>query len=289
MSALRRLVVAASARLANAGVESASHDAHALARAVLARTDGGRYELVDDVSDAFRTEFDAAVARREAREPLQLITGEAHFHGLTLATRPGVFIPRPETELLVADALDALREMDAPARRPLTVVDLCTGTGAIAIAIAHAVPEARVWAVEIDPAAASLARENARTLDVRVTVVEGDAADALPELDGTVDVVLSNPPYIPAEAVPRDAEVRDWDPHGALFGGGEDGLDTPRVVVASAARLLRDGGLFLMEHADVQGEAVRDLVSRSRAFTMSETRRDLTGRDRYVAAVRERS
>nr|NLD41428.1 peptide chain release factor N(5)-glutamine methyltransferase [Actinomycetales bacterium] len=168
------------------------------------------------------------------------------------------------------------------------MVDLCAGSGSLAIAIARAVPEARVWAVEVDPTAAQLAHRNAEGNGTSVVVLEGDAATALHELDGRVDVVVANPPYIPPDGVPRDPEVHRWDPPAALYGGGEDGLDVPRAVAATARRLLRPGGTFVMEHGDIQGAAVRRLVESTGGFTMIETRQDLTGRDRFVMARRER-
>lgn len=279
---LGQAVRAACQRLDAAGVPSPWPDAVSLAREALARTDGGLLEVTDDASPAFLALFEGWVDRRAAREPLQHVIGYTEFLGARIATAPGVFIPRPETELLAADAAAAART-----RPGSVVVDLCTGSGAIACAVASAVPSARVWAVDVDGAAAALAAQNAEGL--AVTVVQADAADALPNLDGTVDVVASNPPYIPPDAVPQDPEVHAWDPQRALYGGGEDGLEVPRAVVASAKRLLAPGGLFLMEHADVQGEAVRSLVSACGGFTMVETRRDLTGRDRYVVATREDS
>ena len=273
-------VRAASRRLGEAGVPSPWPDAVSLAREALARTDGGLLEIAEDASRDFLSLYDGWVARREAREPLQHIIGHTQFLAVRIEVAPGVFVPRPETELLAADAIAFARPLVAP-----VVVDLCTGSGAIACAVGDALPTSRVWAVDVDPAAAALAARNAAGLPV--TVIEGDTAAALAELDGTVDVVVSNPPYIPPDAVPEDPEVLAWDPARALYGGGEDGLDVPRAVVASARRLLRPGGLLLMEHADVQGAAVRGLVSDLDGFTMVETRRDLTGRDRYVVARRE--
>lgn len=276
---LRGLIRAAAARLQTAGVPSPDHDARALARLALSATDGGILEVVAEVSPAFAGLFEAMIARREAREPLQLIAGEAHFHGVTLATAAGVFIPRPETESLVAAALKV-------APLAARIVDLCTGSGTIAIALARALPAAEVWAVELDPRAAELARHNAAANGVRVVVVEGAAADALPELDGSIDLVVSNPPYIPPDGVPRDPEVRLWDPPLALYGGGDDGLATPREVIARAAELLRPEGAFFMEHGDEQGAAVRGLVSENFGFSMVETHQDLAGRDRFVQAQR---
>lgn len=277
---LRALVRSAGARLGEAGVPSPEHDARALARHVLDLTGGGTYELTEAVGADFSALYESLISRRAAREPLQIIIGEAHFHAITLETQAGVFIPRPETEALVEAALAAVP-------RALRVVDLCTGSGTLAIALAKQLPHAQVWAVELDEAAASLAQRNAQRNGVRVTVVHGDAADALPELDGTVDLVVANPPYIPPDGVPRDAEVRLWDPPAALYGGGMDGLETPRTATRTAKRLLRAGGNYLMEHGDAQGAAVRSLVGSVQGFSMIETRQDLAGRDRFVMALRD--
>lgn len=261
-------------------------DALRLARDLLPRHTTTPWELLDQPPAAFAAELRAAVGRRAAREPLQLILGEVDFRGTRIATAPGVFIPRFETELVCGVAVEAARE----ARRggAVRVVDLCTGSGAIAVALAREVPDAQVWAVEISPAALELAARNAAAAGVRVTTVCAMAGDALPELSGAVDVVVANPPYVPPDGVPRDPEVRDWDPPAALYGGGPDGLDVPREVMRAASRLLRDGGVFVMEHADVQGAAVRGALAEVGGFEDVRTLRDLTGRDRMVRATRTR-
>ncbi len=276
---MRELLREARAELGRSGVDPG--DATRLARALLG--DGVLLELLDDAPDGFEDAFRAAVARRSAREPLQLILGHVGFRRLVLHTAPGVFIPRVETELVAGVAIDAARA--AVARRGnARAVDLCTGSGAIAAALASEVPGATVWAVELDPRALELA---ARNLAGRgVTLVAGDAAAALPELDGTVDVVVANPPYVPPDGVPRDPEVRDWDPAIALYGGGDDGLAMPRAILARAAGLLRSGGVLVMEHADVQGVAVREKAEALAAFEAVTTLPDLAGRDRMVRATR---
>lgn len=279
---LAPLIRHARERLAAAGVPSPAHDARALARFALEHSDATRFELTERVSARFVALYDSLISRRASREPLQLITGATPFHEVTLATRPGVFIPRPETESLVEAAIAAAREVGSGAK----VVDLCAGSGSIAVAVAHVLRDAHVWAVELDSVAVGLARENVARNGVRVVVKKGDASTALGELDGTVDVVVANPPYIPPDGVPREVEVREWDPPGALYGGGEDGLETPAGVVRAARRLLREGGTFVMEHADLQGAAVRALVAAVGGFSMIETRQDLGGRDRFVIARR---
>lgn len=225
--------------------------------------------------------FRHAVARRCTREPLQHITGAAHFRALTLAVGPGVFVPRPETEGVVQFGIDALR---ATAVAAPVAVDLGSGSGAIAIAMATEVPNAVVHAVERSPEALPWTRRNIAAHGGTVRLVEGDLADALPELDGTVSVVVSNPPYVPDDMVPVDPEVRDHDPALALYGGA-DGLDAVRALTETAWRLLVPGGLVVVEHAEQQGAGVREVLAH-RGFRSPETHVDLTGRDRTTTATR---
>ncbi len=284
---LRAAVDAASRLLAAGGVASPRVDALALAAHALGR-DSVVLAMAPDVDEAFLSRYAELVERRRRREPLQHILGRMVFRRLRLGSGPGTFVARPETEVVAQVAVDEATALAADGREPV-VVDLCTGSGAIALSVATEVPESRVHAVEISPTALAAARENAvaagplaHPLDLRL----GDAADAFGDLDGGVDVVVANPPYVPPDAVPVDPEVREHDPDLALYGGGPDGLDVPRAVVVTAARLLRDGGLLVMEHADVQAAAVRALVHATGAFDDPVTRRDLTGRDRMVLARR---
>lgn len=222
------------------------------------------------------------VERRAAREPLQHLTGVAAFRSLELAVGPGVFVPRPETELVAQLAIDAL--LAVPVERP-RAADLGTGSGAIALALATEVPHAEVVAVENSPRAFVWARENAARVGAdNLRLVFADLADALPELDGRLDVVVSNPPYIPAGAIPRDPEVRLHDPEAALY-GGEDGLDVVRAVSATARRLLRPGGMLVLEHGESQGADIRALLTAD-GWTAPATTRDLLGRDRATHALR---
>jgi release factor glutamine methyltransferase len=222
------------------------------------------------------------VERRAAREPLQHLTGRAAFRSLELAVGPGVFVPRPETELVAQLAIDAL--LAVPGGTP-RAADLGTGSGAIALALATEVPHAEVHAVENSPRAFIWARENARAVGAgNLRLVFADLADALPELDGTLDVVVSNPPYIPLGAIPRDPEVRLHDPEAALY-GGEDGLDVVRAVSATARRLLRPGGVLVLEHGESQGPGIRALLTED-GWAAAATTRDLTGRDRATTALR---
>lgn len=278
---LRSALAGTTQRLGEAGVPSPSVDA----RALIAHAAGTERHLVllDALPEAFEARLEELTVRRESREPLQIILGRAPFRRLMLAVRPGVFIPRPETEL----AVDILRERS---RGPLTdVIDLCAGSGALGAAVLDEIPDSRVLAVEIDPAAAALTAENLERAGAgRGRVLRADLLQDDPELSAhaPVDAVLSNPPYIPAGAVPRDAEVLRHDPHRALFGGGDDGLEVPRAVMAWARRLLRPGGLLVMEHADVQGPATRRIAEQCGGFDHLSTARDLTGRDRFLVARR---
>jgi len=319
MTPLADAIAAAAERLAAAGVPSPRADAELLAGHVLVLGRGevqARALAGAVLDDADATAFWDLVARRAAREPLQHLTGVAHFRGLTLGVGPGVFVPRPETEVVAQFAIDALRSIPV-AGRPSTrsarsgngigahsgggigarsgpgsreavgpiAVDLGTGSGAIAIALATEVPHARVLAVEVSPDAFVWAKQNARAAATdNLTLVLGDLAHALPELDGLVDVVVSNPPYIPTGAVPRDPEVRLHDPELALY-GGEDGLDLVRALDATARRLLRAGGSLVIEHGELQGDSIARLL-RASGWRAVATHPDLTGRPRATTAIR---
>lgn len=276
---LREALSATTGRLGAAQVPSPSADA----RALIARAASTERPLVllDHLPADFDSRLEELVRRREAREPLQLIEGYAAFRRLRITVRPGVFIPRPETELVV----DLLQQHH---RGPLArIADLCTGSGALAAALLDEMPEVTVLAVEIDEAAAELARLNTAPWHDRVKVRLADVADpdALAEVP-LLDAVVSNPPYVPADAVPQELEVLRHDPPRALYGGGEDGLDLPRAVIEHARRRLRPGGLLIMEHADVQGRATRELAQQIGGFEDVTTCPDLTGRDRFLLARR---
>ncbi len=278
---LRIALAETTQRLGAAGVPSPSADARALIAAA-ARTERPLV-LLDALPDGFAAALEQLTARRERREPLQLILGRAPFRRLMLTVRPGVFIPRPETEL----AVDLLREhLEGPL---VNVLDLCSGTGALGAAVLDEIPAARVLAVEVEPAAAALSGENLEAAGPgRGTVLQADLTGPVPPLEAAapVDAILSNPPYIPPDAVPRDVEVLGHDPRRALFGGGADGLEVPRAVIAWAARLLRLGGVLVMEPADVQGAAARAAAAEIGGFDLIRTAPDLTGRDRFLVARR---
>ena len=277
---LRAAVDSAVERLAAAGVPSPRFDAEELAAHALGVE---RRELWSVTSlGASAGTFAAYVDRRAAREPLQHITGRAFFRHLELAVGPGVFVPRPETELVAEAAIEAARSLSTDDAPPV-VVDLCTGSGAIALAVATEVPGSRVHAVEADPDAFAWASRNCSGSGVDLRL--GDMADAFADLDGAVDVVVGNPPYIPVGAVIRDAEVATHDPSLALW-SGSDGLDAMRVLEVVAARLLRPGGTVVAEHADLQGSSAPEVFRHTGRWVDVRDHRDLAGRDRYLTATR---
>jgi release factor glutamine methyltransferase len=285
---LDRLLRDAVAVLTAAGVPDARVDAELLAAHVLSLSRGGVQAAAirgDEPSAEDAASLAALVARRAAREPFQHLTGRAPFRHLELDVGPGVFVPRPETELLAQLAIDALR---ADASAEPVAVDLGTGSGAIAIAMATEVRHARVYAIERSPDAFAWASRNAvRLAPDNLEISLGDLADAaetLQELAGTVAVVASNPPYVPDDAVPRDPEVRLFDPPQALY-GGPDGLDVVRVLSGVGLRLARPGGLIAIEHGEWQGEAVRAVLAAD-GWRASATHPDLTMRDRVTTALR---
>ena len=210
---------------------------------------------------------------------MQHLTGTAYFRHVELLVGPGVFVPRPETELLAGWAIELAGRVEHP-----VVVDLCTGSGAVAKAIADEVPGARVHAVELDPDAHAWAERN--LAGTGVDLRRGDMADAFDDLAGTVDVITCNPPYIPLDAWESVApEVRDHDPQLALWSGA-DGLDAMRVLERRAALLLRPGGAVGAEHADQQGESAPAVFTASGRWTEVRDHQDLAGRPRFVTARR---
>ena len=284
MSLLISEIAIAAARLADVGIESPRTDAELMA----AHRHGVSRSELNLVADAdFDPRFWDDVARREAREPLQHITGTAFFRYLELEVGPGVFVPRPETEVMTGWAIDRLTEMDVA--EPV-VADLGTGSGAIALAIAQEVPRAQVHAVEGDPLARPWTERNiarcaaaAPHTSGRVTLHAGDFASALHELDASVDLVVSNPPYIPVDAfVPP--EVGEYEPTSALYAGA-DGLDAIRVVERTARRLLRRGGRMAVEHGAPQGAAVYWVFAEENGWKETRNHSDLAGLDRFVTAI----
>jgi len=280
---LASAVHAAARRLAEAGVSDPVVDAELLAGHVLGSRRGEVQAAVirgDAIAEESAAALDALGTRRSAREPLQHITGTAPFRHLELAVGPGVFVPRPETETVVQYAIDALLGSAHP--EPIGI-DLGTGSGAIALAMATEVPHSKIFATELSPDAYPWAVRNTQGI-ANLTLVNEDLAHAFGELDGTASVVISNPPYVPDAAIPRDPEVRLFDPSMALY-GGEDGLDIVRVLSVRALELLHPGGLLVIEHGELQGEEIRSILTQD-GWRAASTHRDLTLRDRATTALR---
>lgn len=281
MTELRDAVRRATRTLAEAGVDSAPVDALHLAAHLLGQDVSETRRLMVLGGIEAPEGYADLVAERAKRVPLQHLTGRAYFRGLELEVGPGVFVPRPETELLVDLALRAVAGMPRP-----VVVDLATGSGAIALSVKHECPEATLYAVELTDLAHAWAVRNRDRLGLDVTIERGDARDAYPELTGTVDVVTCNPPYIPDDQVPVDPEVRDHDPDEALYGGSADGLDRPVQMAARAAVLLRDGGTLVMEHAETQGASLPRALTDTGSWSRVVDHPDLVGRPRCTVAWR---
>jgi len=295
---LRDVIADGQRRLAAAGVPSPDTDAILLAAHVKG-VPRGRLLLQDRMDSTERTAYERLLTRRMARVPLQHLVGTAPFRNLELAVGPGVFIPRPETELVAQAGIDALRALPSGERR---AVDLCTGSGAVAFALATEAAPAQVTAVELDDAAIAWTRRNADALreeiasaGSRVDVVQADArtcagdAGPLAALRGQVAVVTMNPPYVPSGASVRDPEVRDHDPAVALY-GGPDGLDVIRGALDTAALLLQPGGLLVIEHSDEQGdeaeEGVPALLAADSRWRDVVDHRDLARKPRFTTATR---
>jgi release factor glutamine methyltransferase len=240
------------------------------------------------VVKAVAKRFLALIDRRRSGEPLQYLLGWEEFRGLRLRVTPAALIPRPETELLVEWALEVLseRRCDAePLGPPRLVVDLGTGSGAIALALAAACPGVTIYAVDLAPGAVALARENASALGLadRVQLLQGDLFAPLGPLTGAVDLMISNPPYIPAEAIQRlPAEVRDYEPHEALDGGPE-GMTFHRKIIAGAPSFLRREGWLLLEMGENHSGPLGRLLAAT-GFQEIEVRKDLSGADRMIGA-----
>ncbi len=269
--------------LAQAGVPSPQADATWLLCHVLGidRSDLlTKITFDEEFSEQATSDLSQALARRAAREPLQHITGVAAFRSLELKVGPGVFIPRPETEQVVQYAIDYLKQLPVSGR----AIDLGTGSGAIAIAIAKEVPQTQVYAVELSESAYKFAEGNIKANQVSVELRLGAMQEVVSDLVGQLDVVISNPPYIPNSAIPIDPEVRDFDPELALY-GGEDGLDVIRDISGIGAALLRKGGLLVLEHADGQSEAIRELLLNDGWFNVAAFQ-DAALRFRTITAIR---
>ena len=287
---MRALLTEATERLAAAGVASPEHDARALAVHVLGLAKPSDLLLADGFDDSQRAAYDALVARRAAREPLQHLTGSVGFRYLELEVGPGVFVPRPETESVVQWAVDAIA---AEGWTAPVLADLCTGSGTIAFALANEVAGATVHAVERDAGALDWTRRNAanrvKAGDPEVQLHLGSVEESLLDLDGAFDLVASNPPYVAEDErhIP-DPEVVDHDPEIALFAGA-DGLDVIRLVEQAAKRLLKPGGLVVVEHSDRQGASAPAVFTEAGGWVEVADHVDLTGRDRFVTARKARA
>lgn len=281
---LASLLRSAVERLARVGVPDPDVDVELLAAHVLGTGRGAVQAAAirgDSIAAQEAERLDALIARRETREPLQHLTGSAPFRHLELRVGPGVFVPRPETEMVAQLAIDALSAAASPAP---VAVDLGTGSGAIALAMATEVPHSRVYAAENSVDAFVWAKENfARVGADNARVAFIDLEHAFPELNGQVSVVASNPPYVPDAAIPRDPEVRLYDPPAALY-GGQDGLDVVRILSRVGLRLAHPGGLLVIEHGEWQGAAIRALLQED-GWRAASTHPDLTLRDRATTAI----
>ena len=272
---LRSAIDSATTLLADAGIDSARYDAEELA-AHVAGTDRGRLSLLSPPDDVFFDHYNAAVTARSRRVPLQHLTGTAAFGPLTLSVGPGVFIPRPETEAMLEWAV----AQTLPAKP--VVVDVCTGSGALALALARHWPYARVIGLDDSDAALDYARKNAAGTPVRFVCADVTDPGVLTELDGQVDLVVSNPPYVP-DGAELEPEVTEHDPPHAVF-GGPDGMAVIPAVTRLAGRLLRPGGLFAVEHDDTTSSVTAETISSTQLFDDIVARTDLTGRPRFVTA-----
>jgi len=235
-------------------------------------------EAIEDKSIALET-FHDLLARRILLEPLQYITGTAYFRNLELKVGPGVLVPRPESELLVGAVLTHIANLPAP----VSVIDLGSGSGALALAIATEAANSRVIAVEKSDEALVWLKKNVEAIVEDLRIVHSDVKDALPGIK--CDVVIANPPYIQDESdLPRD--IVEHEPAIALF-GGVDGMDAPREFIFASARLLKPGGLLAIEHNESQGNLIAQELSKE--FEEILLHNDLTGRPRWTSAIRKNS
>jgi release factor glutamine methyltransferase len=277
MTVLWRAIDSAAALLAEAGIDSARFDAEQLA-AHLAGTERGRLTLIESIDDEFFRRYRDVVAARSRRVPLQHLIGTAAFGPVVLHVGPGVFIPRPETEAMLAWA--TAQRLEA---QPV-IVDLCTGSGALAVALAQHRPAARVIGIDDSDRALEYARRNTEGTAIELVRADVTMPDLLPELDGRVDLVVANPPYVPDNVV-LEPEVAQHDPPHAVF-GGPDGMAVIDAVVRLAGRWLRAGGLFAVEHDDTTSSRTVELVESTGVFDDVKGRQDLAGRPRFVTARR---
>lgn len=289
---LASLIDDARRRFIHSGIASPDVDATLIAAALLGESShlALRFYSPDQIPDSFPAEFYEAVERREKREPLQHIVGSAPFGILDLTVGPGVFIPRPETEVLAEWAVTEFEKLSVTDENQAfesIIVDLGTGSGALAIYINQRVQADEVIGVDLSPVAVAAAQKNAHEHGAAVRIIEGDMTDPdlLSEYSGRVAMVVSNPPYVPY--VPREAGLLPaeiyHDPETAVFSGA-DGMDAIRGLIPVAARLLMPGGLLGIEHDDSTAAVTRELVEKQGCFEHVRNVKDLTGRDRFVTA-----
>lgn len=268
-------------QLSNAGVQSPEVDSELLAAFFLGITRselGVAVALNSDFPEDKIAAFNVAVSRRAKREPLQHITGLAPFRHLELLVGKGVFTPRPETEQVVSFAMEKIASLENP-----TIVDLCAGSGAIALSFVTERADSNVFAVEKSKEAFEYLKQNSESYGLELSQLSNvDLKDCLVGMDSFADLVISNPPYIPSEAIPVDLEVQLHEPALALYGGA-DGLDVIRLILAKAKQLLRTGGLLVLEHADTQACSITELLL-AEGWIGIESRKDLAGKDRMISA-----
>ena len=268
-------------QLSNAGVQSPEVDSELLAAFFLGITRselGVAVALNSDFPEDKIAAFEVAVSRRAKREPLQHITGLAPFRHLELLVGKGVFTPRPETEQVVSFAMEKIASLENP-----TIVDLCAGSGAIALSFVTERADSNVFAVEKSKEAFEYLKQNSKSYGLELSQLSNvDLRDCLVGMDSVADLVISNPPYIPSEAIPVDLEVQLHEPALALYGGA-DGLDVIRLILAKAKQLLRTGGLLVLEHADTQASSITELLL-AEGWIGIESRKDLAGKDRMISA-----
>ncbi|MFM1826515.1 MAG: hypothetical protein RLZZ37_1150 [Actinomycetota bacterium] len=293
----RSVLVDIELRLKNANVSSPRFDAESLVAFVL-NTSRNRVGLISEISDDQYREIEKLVQKRVRRIPLQHLIGEQGFRHLVLKVGPGVFIPRPETEILVESVIRYIKEIN---KEKVLVIDYCSGSGAIALSIAKECPNVEVFAIEKSIDAYKYLESNYQNYEKEITahnskvnLINADIKDELEELTnliGKFDVVVSNPPYIPDNMVPKEIEVKDHDPAIALY-GGKDGLEIVRIVIDKSQKLLKKGGLVAIEHSDMQGNpdvelSVPYLLKETNCFEKVEDRKDLNALPRYCIGYKK--
>ena len=293
----RSVLVDIELRLKNANVSSPRFDAESLVAFVL-NTSRNRVGLISEISDEQYREIEKLVEKRVRRIPLQHLIGEQGFRHLVLSVGPGVFIPRPETEILVESVIRYIKDKN---QERVLVVDYCSGSGAIALSIAKECANVEVFAIEKSVEAFKYLeanylkyKEEINSHKSKVHLINADINDEINELNtliGQIDVVVSNPPYIPENMVPKEIEVKDHDPALALY-GGKDGLEIVRIVIDKSQKLLKQGGLVAIEHSDLQGNPEQELsvpylLKTSNSFEKIEDRKDLNALPRYCVGYKK--